>query len=66
MWIDATLDGAPVRCEEGSKTRSEAEDGEMTLACRFRLEAPVGTKRILGVRIAWRHAEPAGFALNRE
>lgn len=66
MWIDATLDGAPVRCEEGSKTRSEAEDGEVALVCRFRLEAPVDTKRILGVRIAWRHAEPASFALDRE
>ena len=66
VWIEATLDGAPVRCEEGSRTLSEAEDGEVTLACRFRLDGPAGTKRILGVRIAWRHAEPAGFALDQE
>lgn len=66
VWIIATLDGAPVRCEEGSKTLSEAEDGDVTLACRFQPDARADTKQILGVRIAWRHAQPGEFGLDRE
>jgi hypothetical protein len=66
VWIVAALDGAPVRCATGSKTLSEAEDGDVTLACRFQPDAKADTKQILSVRIAWRHAQPGEFGLDLE
>jgi hypothetical protein len=66
VWITVMLDGAPARCEAGSKTLSEAEDGDVTLACRFKLDAKSDTKPVLNVRIAWRHAEPGDFGLDLE
>lgn len=52
-----TLDGAPLACEAGSKTRLMGEDGDVSLACRFTLQGPAGAKHVLDVSVRWSHAE---------
>lgn len=64
--ISPTLDGVPVQCGEGSRTVSNFETGDVTLACRFRVEPKVGAQQVLGVTIFWSHADPAGYALDLE
>lgn len=66
VWIVPVVDGVPVHCAAGSKTLSEAEDGDVTLACRFQRDIKADTKQILSVRIAWRHAQPGEFGLDLE
>lgn len=64
--ISPTLDGVPVQCGAGSRTVSNFETGDVTLACRFRVEPKAGAQQVLGVTIFWSHADPAGYALDLE
>jgi hypothetical protein len=58
-----SLDGAPLACEQGSKTQLMGEDGDVSLECRFSLPGAAGTKRILGVALKWSHAQYTDFEL---
>ncbi len=64
--LTATLDGAPLACEKGSKTDLMGEDGEVSLDCRFSIAGAPGTKQVLGVRVHWRHAQYKDFELRSE
>ena len=52
-----TLGDAPLDCEEGSKTRLFAEDGDVSLVCRFRVRSSAGARPVLGVALLWSHAQ---------
>ena len=52
-----TLDGAPLDCEAGSKTRLFGEDGDVSLVCRFRVRGAAGVPLLLGVSLLWSHAQ---------
>jgi hypothetical protein len=55
--IAFTMDGMPLSCSQGSKTRLFGEDGDISLECHFVLPGPAGTRRLLGVTVKFRHAE---------
>lgn len=63
--MTATLDGKPVACAGGSTTHSQGEDGDISLVCRFDVNAEA-TASVLKVRLRWRHAEPADFNVASE
>ena len=64
--LAATLDGAPLACEEGSKTSLQGEDGEVSLECRFAIKDKAGTKHLLDVLLSWRHAQYKDFDLDSD
>jgi len=64
--LTPTLDGSPLVCEAGSKTRLEGEDGDVNLECRFSTADKAGTKPVLRVLIAWHHAQYKDFELISE
>jgi hypothetical protein len=64
--MTATLDGAELACDAGSKTDLMGEDGDVSLHCRFTLVAPAGAERVLKVALSWRHAQYTGFELEAE
>lgn len=55
--LKATLDGAPLECDLGSKLASEGEDGDVRLECRFRVNGNKGTTRLLAITLLWSHAQ---------
>jgi hypothetical protein len=55
--IAFTLDGAPLACNQGSKTSLFGEDGDISLECHFALTGPPGTQRLLGATVKFSHAE---------
>lgn len=64
--MTATLDGAPLPCEAGSKTSLMGEDGDVSLECRFWAKEATGTQRLLQVRLTWRHAQYTDFEFTTE
>ena len=58
-----SVDGAPLECEQGSKTHLMGEDGDVSLECRFSLLATGSTRRLLRVVLKWSHAQYTDFAL---
>src|SRR5258706_9139397 len=58
-----SVDGAPLACEQGSKTQLMGEDGDVSLECRFSLPDADGTKRVLRVLLKWSHAQYTDFEL---
>jgi hypothetical protein len=57
----AALDEKPVTCEDGSKTGTEGEDGDITLQCRMTVNATAGRPRMLRITLRWYHAEYQDF-----
>ena len=55
--LKATLDGAPLECDDGSKLASFGEDGDVRLECRFRVNGQKGTTRLLAINLLWSHAQ---------
>lgn len=64
--LKLTLDGAPLACDPGSKTYLEAEDGDVTLECRFSIAPGGGTTRSVRALLSWHHAEYTRFELISE
>ena len=58
------LDGQPMTCDPGSKTRLFAEDGNVFLECRFQL--PAGKPHALGADVVWSHAQYTAIELHAE
>ncbi len=65
--INTSLDGQPLACETGSKKDLFAEDGDVSLYCRFVVDAQPqgasGSEARLQVTIHWSHAEFTDFQL---
>ncbi len=61
LSMTPALDGLPLTCGPGSKTSSRFEDGEITLECRFVIEAKVDSTHLLKMEIVWTHAQYDGF-----
>ena len=55
--LKATLDGAALECDDGSKLASFGEDGDVRLECRFRVKGQKGTTRLLAINLLWSHAQ---------
>ena len=55
--MSLALGDAPLDCEEGSKTRLFAEDGDVSLVCHFRMRSTAGARPVLGVSLLWSHAQ---------
>ena len=56
LGLTATLDGRPLICAPGSRTSLVAEDGEVSLDCRFRID-PRTTQPVLEVALSVHHAQ---------
>lgn len=61
--IRPSLNGQSLVCDEGSKTSLFAEDGDVSLQCRFTLPATSADAAKLQVTVRWSHAEYANFEL---
>ena len=61
--IRTSIDGQPLACDEGSKKELFAEDGNVSLHCRFSVDGPAAGETRLRVVIRWSHAEFTGFEL---
>ncbi len=62
----AMLDGMPVACEDGSKTRTGGEDGDVSLECRLSVKGLPDAKQVLRMKLRWHHAEYTGFDLDSD
>ncbi len=59
-----SIDGAPLACEQGSKTYLMGEDGDVSLECRFSLSDTSRRARpTLRVLLKWSHAQYTDFEL---
>jgi hypothetical protein len=54
--LSATLNGKPLTCDEGSKTKLFAEEGEVGIDCYFSSERIKGAQE-LKVSVEWHHAQ---------
>ena len=54
--MSTQLNGSPLVCEEGSKTETMGEFGEVSLDCKFQIKERTGTKHLLGVTLKIFHA----------
>lgn len=61
--LEPFIDDSPLVCDEGSKTRLFAEDGDVSLWCTFPVGDLAQKERVLKVVIRWSHAEYVGFGL---
>lgn len=61
--IRPSLSGQPLVCDEGSKTSLFAEDGDVSLQCRFTLQVAARDGARLLVTVRWSHAEYTDFQL---
>ena len=60
--IETFLNGEPLRCGEGSRTSLFAEDGDVSLHCRFSVAAAAaGNAGMFRSIVRWSHAEYVGF-----
>jgi hypothetical protein len=57
--LNATLNGQPVTCEEGSKPQLEGEFGEVSIHCQFSNR----DAHELKVDVQWHHAQYSEFVL---
>lgn len=64
--MTASLNGSALACDEGSKTSSEGEDGDVTLECKFSVMEQAETRSVLKVALHWHHAELTDFELYPE
>ena len=57
LSMTLSLDGAPVACNQHSKTSLFGEDGSVSLECHFALDGTVGAKRMLAANVQIWHAQ---------
>lgn len=62
--MQAALDERPLGCEENSKTSLFAEDGEVSLYCRFTVASAPQSAR-LKIAFRWNHAQYTSFVIAR-
>lgn len=61
--IEPFLDDLPTVCDEGSKLKLFAEDGDVSLWCNVPAGDPGLKERVLKVVVRWNHAEYVDFSL---
>jgi hypothetical protein len=61
-----SLNGQPLACLGGSKTRLMGEDGEVGLHCHFAVAGDEGVAPVLKVLLKWSHAQYVNFGLAAE
>lgn len=59
--LKASLDDLPLTCDSDSKTSLLAEDGDVSLECRFSMTGKADTVHILTVTLLWSHAQYTDF-----
>ena len=64
--MTATLNGVPLACEEGSKTKLFAEEGNVSLNCSFSIARSAGAEQLLRVNLLWSHAQYTNFELRAD
>jgi hypothetical protein len=61
--IQASMDDQPLSCDDDSKMTLFAEDGDVSLYCRFSVNRNLGRDTHIKVRIHWSHAQYTNFEL---
>ena len=61
--MTVSLNGEPLACEPGSKTRLMAEDGDVSLICLFSIAEGSARTFVLRSVVSWKHAEYTSFDL---
>ena len=59
--METSLDGAPLACENGSKTSLMGEDGDVSLECRLSSTDRTGGEHLFQATVSWSHAQYVGF-----
>ncbi len=59
--IEPTLNGQPLECEPGSKTSLFAENGDVSLDCKFSLKEKKGSPQVFKVAVVWTHCQYTDF-----
>lgn len=62
--IAVALGDASVTCDAGSQTSTAAEDGYVTLDCRFTAPGGPGRATLLRASAQWLHAQYVGLEVN--
>lgn len=62
--MEVALGDATVACDAGSKTSTEAEDGDVTLDCRFTAPGGSGAATVLRASARWFHAQYVSLEAN--
>jgi hypothetical protein len=60
------VNDAPLVCDQGSKTSLMAEDGDVSLECKFSIAGKQRDNPILQVELKWSHAQYMDFELRAE
>ena len=61
--IHPSLGDVELACEDGSKTRSFAEDGDIALQCDFTVVGPASVDAKFKATIRWSHAQFTAFEM---
>ncbi len=61
--MSPTLNGVPLVCDAPAKLTLFAEDGDVSLVCRFTLMGKPGDRYLLHTVVSWNHAQYAGYVL---
>lgn len=64
--MSATLDGAALRCDDGSKMDLMGEFGDVSLECRFSAPPQGDARDRFKVALRWSHADFARTELQRD
>jgi hypothetical protein len=64
--MTATLNGTSLACDEGSKTKLFAEEGNISLHCSFSIAKSAGTEQLLRVNLLWSHAQYTNIELRAD
>jgi len=62
--MEVAIGDVPATCDADSKTSTEGEDGDVTLACRFTTSGGSGAATTLRATARWFHAHYVGFEVD--
>jgi hypothetical protein len=62
--MEVAIGDVPATCDADSKTSTEGEDGDVTLACRFITSGGSGAATTLRAMARWFHAHYVGFEVD--
>jgi hypothetical protein len=62
--MEVAIGDVPATCDAGSKTITEGEDGDVTLACGFTTSGVSGAATTLRATARWFHAHYVGFEVD--
>ncbi len=62
--MEVAIGDTPTACSAGSKTNSEAEEGEVTLDCAFTAAGAPGATTLVRASVKWFHAQYVDLEVN--